>query len=755
MSQYPNKPVVLFLTSYPTRPCGIATFSKDLITAIHDKFSGNYELRVCALENSNHNNHVYPEEVIYQLNTNSPIDILKTGAKINNDPNIQLVCLQHEFGLWGGKYGNLLLDLLPLIKKPIITVFHTVLPNPNKEQKFIIKEIDIHSSKLLVMTKSSALLLAKDYGIISKKVHVIPHGTHHISWNGQNTLKRRYGYTDQIVLSTFGLLGPNKNIETTILALPDLIKSHPKIKFLILGQTHPEIIKNEGESYRSYLEKLVDKLALQNHVEFVNRYLSLKELLEYLKLTDIYIFSSKDPHQAVSGTFAYAMSCGCPVISTPIPHAMEELDKKSGRFFDFENPKSLIKTLTPLLKNRLKRKQMALHAYQKTRTTRWENIAIAYHDIFQMTVPTQNVNYRKPEINIDHILKLTDKFGMIQFSKITKPDPSSGYTLDDNARALIALIMYYKNSADHEVLSYISTYLDFIEYCQNEDGTFQNYVDYQKQFHKLNHYVNLEDSNGRAIWALGFVVANGAHLPKSIVEKADSCLKNTSPWLSKTSSPRAIAFVIKGLHAFYEIHPSEELKRLIAQLADKLIARFIATYGNNWTWFENSFTYANSILPEALILAYDITGRLIYRNIGISTMNFLISHIFLKEYIKVISNRGWLQRDNIQESHGEQPIDVSYTILSLKVFFQILNIEHYHILATRAFSWFLGNNQIRQVMYDPLTGGCYDGLETNNVNLNEGAESSVCFLMARLTMEELNSVPYKLNINSIKKSKVT
>jgi glycosyltransferase involved in cell wall biosynthesis len=738
MKNTTKKPIVLFLTSYPPRPCGIATFSQDLINALRSKFGEIYDLKICALENSLGTQYDYPDEVLYQLNTHSLTSIMDVGARINNHSNIELVCIQHEFGLWGGNQGELILDLLNLLKKPVITVFHTVLPQPDRKKLLIIQTIDKNSQQLVVMTKNSSDILRKDYNILANKISVITHGTHPVSWSGQNRLKEKYGLTDNLVLSTFGLLGPNKGIETSLRALPELISSFPKIKFFILGRTHPELVKQEGEKYRKMLEDIVAELGLENHVSFINKYLSLTELLEYLKLTDIYLFSSIDPNQAVSGTFAYAMSCGCPIVSTPIPHALEALDKKSGVLFDFENHQSLTRVIKPLLANEKLRKDMALHAFQKTRASIWDNIAVAYHDRFQKITPTEIVSYKKPTVNLKHIKKLTDSFGIIQFSKIGKPDKSSGYTIDDNARALIAMIMHYEATRDQADLMYITTYLNFIEYCQQDDGKFQNYVDEERTFHKLNDYVNLEDSNSRAIWALGFVIHNEDVLPEAIVQKADNCLEKSSRWLAHVQSPRAIALVIKGLYYYYQTRNSVEVKDLIKLLADKLISRFLATSDEKWVWFENYLTYANSILPEALIYAYDVTKRPLYMKIGMNTFNFLIMHTFKNNYLQVISNRGWFHKGTKPEQHGEQPIDVAYTIQTLDAFYRIIGIERYHYLMEKAFTWFLGNNQLRQMVYDHQTGGCSDGLEKESVNLNQGAESTVCYLMARLTVEKYN-----------------
>lgn len=729
-------PILLMLTSYPPRPCGIATFSQDLLRSIRDAFGESYQLRIAALENQSQPLYQYPPEVLYRINTNSPKSIYQMGLEINSNHDIGLVILQHEFGLWGGEYGSMLKELLQILQKPLLTIFHTILPSPSEERKEMIGLIAQKSTDLIVMTHHASGILNSEYGISSEKITIIPHGTHPVAWRGQSFLKKKYKLKRHLVLSTFGLLGPNKNIETSIRALKELVPEFPNLKFLVLGQTHPELLKTQGESYRQGLEQLVIKLELSQHVEFVNRYLDLPELLEYLKLTDIYLFSSKDHNQAVSGTFAYALSCGSPVISTPIPHALETLDHETGAFFEFEDPEALVKAIRPILGNAALRKHMALNAYKKMRKTIWPNVAIQYQAIIQKALPAVEAKFTVPRLKLDHIKALTDHFGIIQFSKMEKPDINSGYTLDDNARALIAVSSYYAIYADDESLSLVERYLSFLHYCQTANGTFQNYVDADQNFHELNHYVNLEDSNGRAVWALGDFISKQAFFSLELVDHAEEALRNTLNWLPKTTSPRAIAFVIKGLYHYYQVRPANSIRSLILYLADKLLTYYYKCADESWCWFENYMTYANSILSEALLYAYAVSQNEQYNFIAQKSFHFYLSKVYQEGQFHIISNRGWLYKNQPRSTHGEQPIDVALTALTLDAFYQLLGDPLYKKLAHEAFSWFLGNNRIRQIIYDPVSGGCGDGLEAEGVNLNKGAESSICYFMVRLAIED-------------------
>lgn len=493
-----NKAQVLFITSYPPRECGIATYSQDLIRALNKKFSKSLSIKTCALENGSEMLN-YPPEVKYTLNTSQANFYIDLAQQINKNNQIQYVLIQHEFGFYKDK-EQAFLQLLHDIKKPIIIVFHTVLPDPELQLKNQVINIVTACKLVVVMTKTSADILVHDYGISQQKISIIAHGTHLVPHLSEKFLKKKYGLTGKKVLTTFGLLSSGKSIETTLDALPAIIKQCPEVVFLIIGKTHPEVVKNEGEVYRESLKKKVNDLKIGDHVRVINKYLELPVLLEYLQLTDIYLFTTNDPNQAVSGTFVYAMSCGCPIISTPIPHAREVLTKDTGIIFDFKDSSQLADSVNLLLNDYPLRKNIISNTLQKIVSTAWENSAVAYAMLFEKISGNKTkFHYNLPDINLDHLKAMSTGFGIIQFSKINQPDIKSGYTLDDNARALIATCMYYKLSGKNESLSYIRKYLSLINICQQSTGNFLNYVDQDHNFTNQNKEVNLEDSNGRAL----------------------------------------------------------------------------------------------------------------------------------------------------------------------------------------------------------------------------------------------------------------
>lgn len=728
-------PEVLFITSYPPRECGIATYSQDLIMALDNKFSNSLSIRVCALETGDVS-YDYPDEVKYTLNASQIASFLDLAKKINEDNYIQLVLIQHEFGFYKDQ-EQAFLQLLYGLEKPAVVVFHTVLPNPDARLKLEVRNIVAACQSIVVMTKTSADILMTDYGIAKQKISVIAHGTHLVPHLSEKFLKNKYGLTGRKVLTTFGLLSSGKSIETTLEALPSIIKQCPEVIFLAIGKTHPEVVKNDGEVYRKSLEQKVEELGIQDHVKFINKYLDLPTLLEYLQLTDIYLFTTNDPNQAVSGTFAYAMSCGCPIISTPIPHAKEVLTEDTGIIFDFRNSEQLAEGVNRLLNDYPLRKSIITNTLQKIVSTAWENSAVAHAMLFQSISGNKiRMQYNLPVINLHHIKAMTTEVGMIQFSKINQPDIKSGYTLDDNARALVASCMYLKSTGDKTCIEDIKTYLDFIRFCQQFEGDFLNYVDQKKNFSGQNQEVNLDDSNGRAVWALGYLISLKSKLPKEIVLEAETIFQKSLNHIRTVNSTRAMAFAIKGIFYYHKAVKSPENIDLVKTLANRLVQMYKHESSTKWEWFEGYLTYANSILPEAMLYAWLMTGESIYKDIARTSFNFLLSHTFNENGIEVISNRGWFQKGQEEGHFGEQPIDVAYTIMTLSEFYDVFTDEDYHQKMETSFNWFLGNNRLHQIIYNPCTGGCYDGLEETHVNLNQGAESTISYLLARLTVEE-------------------
>ena len=726
---------LLIITSYPPRECGIATYSQDLIEALNNKFSQSLQIKVCALENGE-DIFSYPREVKYTLKTFLPDGYVKLANAINLDPDIQIVLIQHEFGFFNLQ-EQAFMDFLHQLTKPLAIVFHTVLPRPNHTLRLAVQQIAAACTSVIVMTHNSKGILTQDYDLPREQISVIAHGTHLVSFISTATLKKKYALEKRKVLTTFGLLSRGKSIETTIDALPLIVSRFPDALFLVIGKTHPEVVKNDGEEYRESLVEKVKAYGLENHVKFINQYLPLPELLEYLQLTDIYLFTTNDPNQAVSGTFAYAMSCGCPVISTPIPHAREVLTPETGIIFDFGNSQQLAEKVIQLLENKSLRKNIRNNSLQAIIATAWQNSAINHALQFeQLSQGKITLKYNLPAINLAHLTAMTTRTGIVQFAKNNQPDMHSGYTLDDNARALIVSCMHHKLFGDAKSMAYINTYLSFIKRCILPSGNFLNYMDTEFHFTEQNYDTNLQDSNGRALWALGYLISMKDILPEAMVDEARVLFKKAMVKAEKMHSTRAMAFFIKGLYFYYTSFGEPDVLNLIKTIAKRLERMYEHEADTNWKWFESSLTYANSILPEAMLHVWQVTLEPLYREIALNSMDFLISKTFNDDGISVVSNRGWMHKGEMPNRFGEQPIDVAYTIMTLSTFYKEFKNDFYRDKMNIAFNWFLGRNHLHQIVYNPATGGCYDGLEEKNVNLNQGAESTVSYLMARLTLEQ-------------------
>ncbi|MDB5253573.1 MAG: mannosyltransferase [Flaviaesturariibacter sp.] len=750
-----NNPLaeILFISSYPPRECGIATYSHDLIEALENGFNGSFKVSVCPVE-SDLEQHQYPGTITYKLNTDHADSFATLARTINACTDMKLVVVQHEFGFFA-QNEEAFLQFLESVSKQVVLSLHTVLPFPNHELKLNVQRMSASACALIVMTHASKDVLVSHYQVPAEKITVIAHGTHLVPHLDQKELKTTYHLSGRKILSTFGLLSSGKSIETTLKALPAIVKRHPDVLFLIIGKTHPNVVKHEGEKYRQMLEATVGDLGMQAHVRFVNQFLPLPELLEYLQLTDIYLFTSKDPNQAVSGTFSYAIACGCPIVSTPIPHAREVLNGDAGVLFDFENSKQLAAAVNDLLDHEQARAEMGSNALHKMASTAWQNAAISHALLLKdLCCPEQALEYKIPPVNLAHLKKMTTHFGIVQFSKTNHPDIRSGYTLDDNARALVALCQQFDLEPSPEHVSYIRLYFDFIKGCLQPGGIFLNYLDEMEAFTIQNSETNLEDSTGRAIWALGFLISVRDKLPAQLVAEAQSTLQAALVNVGRIHSPRAMAFIIKGLYYRHRMDKFAQDVLVIEEFASRLVQMYRHEADGTWLWYEGSLTYGNSILPEAMLCAWLVTGKSAFKEIAKESFDFLLSKTFAETGIRVVSNKTWLHRINETAPKavgGEQPIDIAYTILALEKFYEVFRDEAYRRKMDTAFSWFLGNNHLHQIIYNPCTGGCYDGLEEHNVNLNQGAESTVSYLMARLTIGKMERTEKQKQARGIRK----
>ncbi|MBM3234475.1 glycosyltransferase [Candidatus Pacearchaeota archaeon] len=721
---------VAFLGNFPPCECGIATFTEDLVNAMNKRYNPKLKSRVIAL-NDYASFYNYGKKVVMEINREDIGDFIEKAKKINKSKDIKLVCIQHEFGIFSGEYGSYIVPFLETLEKPSVVTFHSVLSKPDEKRKRIVKLICSKSSAVIVMANKAIDILNKEYGVERKKIFLIHHGIPTVPFKKADEFKKKLKLDNKIVLSTFGLLSRGKGVEYVIRALPNLIKKYPNLIYLVMGETHPKVRKTEGETYRNKLIKEAEKLGIKEHVKFYNKYMDLKDIISYLLASDIYICSNLDENQITSGTLAYALGCGRAVVSTPFVYAKEVLSNERGVLVEFKNPNSMQKAIDKILSDKNLKSKLENNAYSFSRAMIWQNVASNYLLVFNKVIKLRGeLTEKYPPLKLNHLKNLTDNFGCVQFCKNAVPDKNSGYTLDDNARALIVSELYGKifNPKQSEKLSEI--YLKFLEQAQDESGNFRN--NFMNENEKTNPYS--EDAFGRAILALGYIIEKSKN--KNIVENAKKIFDKSYNLISKLGSPRAIAFSLKGLYYYCKKFPDEDKIKKIREMADFLVKIYNENCSEEWQWFEDRITYSNSSLSEALFLAYDITKDKNYLDIAEKSFKFLSGLVFINRCLHPIGENGWCKRNGERAFFDQQPVDASTMTQTCLVAYNITRNKEYYKNAVLSFNWFLGKNHLNQMMYDESTGGCFDGLSAYNINLNQGAESTISYLTARLLLEE-------------------
>ncbi len=747
-----DKLSVVYVSTFPPRVCGIATFTEDLTHAMDEMLAPAVTSRIAAMNYSGVLSYHYPRKVILQINQDNQEEYIETALRINQMDEVCMVNIQHEFGIFGGKRGSHLIPFVQALRKPVVITFHTVLPDPDEELHSTVRFLAESASAIIVMTSLSKRILSQQYAIPERRIKVIPHGIHSQPYTSPKQAKMTLGYSDKVVLSTFGLISRSKGLEYVIDALPQVVKKFPDFVYIIFGATHPVVLNQEGESYRNFLIEKIYKLGLYEHVRLYNRYFPLSELLHFLRATDIYISPSLEPNQAVSGTLSYALGMGRPVISTAFAQAREVVTGEVGILVDFRNPQAYADAILQLLEDEELRLQLGKNAYFRTRNMAWPNVALQYARAFSEHAPKlAAISSQKslPKIKLNHLIHLTDSFSIVQFAKLTKRDVLSGYTLDDNASTLEVAVVYYGKlgaiakepsavSQERQLLRLINTYLDFIGFVVKPNGSFQNFVKADRTLDDvLNERANLEEANARAIYALALTSTAGS-LPKPIRQKAFDFLQKRMKSGVSFDSPRAIARCIKALCVLVDSKVQIEgidLEKTLRVQCDRLIELYQATSHDDWQWFEGYLTYSNGVMPEALLLGYHTNRDERYLTVGKITLDFLIKESFVKDIYRPVGQSGWQYQGGKRHYFDQQPEEVRSMVHALSAGYAMTGDEEYSRLMYRAFYWFLGDNSLNQVVYDRTTGGCYDGIGRKEINLNQGAESTISYLMARLALD--------------------
>jgi len=736
---------IAVIGNYLPRQCGIATFTTDLCTAISAEFGAS---RLMALAvNDIENGYSYPTRVRWPL-VQDDVRSYEEAAGFLNFNNIDMVCLQHEYGIFGGPAGSHILSLLRGLKMPLVTTLHTVLREPNPDQMRVMEEIAELSDRLIVMSQLSSQFLQEIFKVPGSKIDIVPHGVPDLPFLDPNFFKDRFGVEGKAVLLTFGLLSPNKGIENVIQALPQILSQHKNVVYIVAGATHPHILRRDGDKYRASLQALAKEMGVESQVFFHDRFVSPEEMVEFIGAADIYITPYRHEAQVVSGTLAFALGAGKAIISTPYWHAIELLDDRRGALVPFQNPDAIACKTIELLDTPAVRHAMRKRAYLFAREMVWKRVAQGYMESFVRARSDRTDNPKVqfsarliqkpldqlPELKLNHLDQMTDGTGILQHAIFTIPNRSEGYTTDDNARALILTVMLERTGPG--VWDSSSRYLSFLEHAFNPaKGRFRNFLDYDRRWKEA---AGSEDCHGRAVWALGTVIARSSDqgLRGAAGRLFEACL----PLVVEFFSPRACAYSLLGIQEYLHSYPGDrDVQKVQSALTERLLAMYESVRRPDWKWFENILAYGNARLPQAMLLVGSACSDNRMISAGLETLDWLLltQRCQTHGHFVPVGSQGFYRQGEDKARFDQQPLEAAGAVSACLQAYRVTGDSRWRKEAWSAFNWFLGDNDLQLPLYDAATGGCRDGLHPDRANENQGAESTLSFLMALLEMRAL------------------
>jgi len=749
---------IAVIGNYLPRQCGIATFTTDLCTAISAEYG---TARLLALPvNDTEQGYDYPARVRWALAQND-VASYEEAARFLNVNNIDMVCLQHEYGIFGGLAGSHILRLLRGLKMPVVTTLHTVLREPDPNQLMVLEEIAELSDRLIVMSQLSSQFLQEIYKVPGSKIDMVPHGVPDLPFMDPNFYKDRFGVEGKAVLLTFGLLSPNKGIENVIQALPQILSKHKNVAYIVAGATHPHVLRREGDRYRTSLQALAKQMGVESQVTFHDRFVSPEEMAEFIGAADIYITPYRGEAQVVSGTLAYALGAGKAIISTPYWHAIELLDDRRGALVPFQDPGAIAQKTIELLDTPAIRHAMRKRAYLFAREMVWKRVAQGYMESFarvrsdRMENPQVQFSARTtrksldelPELKLNHLNRLTDDTGMLQHAIFTIPNRNEGYTTDDNARALIFTVLLEQQrkeqlarpgspGPDPVTLDSPFRYLPFLEHAFNPaNGRFRNFLGYDRHW---NEAEGSEDCHGRALWALGAVL--GRSEDQGLRSAAGRLFEFALPVVVEFLSPRAWAYTLLGIQEYLDSFPGDrDVQKVRSALARRLFEMYSSIRSPDWKWFEDVLAYGNARLPQAMLLVGSACSDEHMVSAGLEALDWLLQtqHCETNRHFVPIGSQGFYRQGGEKARFDQQPIEAAGAVSACLQAYRVTGDSRWRGEAWSAFNWFLGDNDLQLPLYDPVTGGCRDGLHPDRANENQGAESTLSFLMALLEMRSL------------------
>jgi len=735
---------IAFVGDYLPRKCGIATFTSDLLTSVTAAHPQSQCLAVAVTDIKG--GYEYPEVVRFEIEEQDLPSYLR-AADFLNISNVDIVCLQHEFGIFGGPAGGHILALLRELRMPIITTLHTVLREPKIEQRRVMHELISLSTRLVVMVERGRQMLQEIYQASPSKIDLIPHGIPDVGFVDPTYFKDQFGVEGKVVLLTFGLLSPNKGIEYVLNALPEILAEFPEVVYIILGATHPNELRENGEAYRLSLEILAKKNKLEKSVIFYNRFVDLENLKEFIGAADLYITPYLTEAQITSGTLAYMFGAGKAVVSTPYWHATELLAGDQGVLVPFANAAAIARAVIALLRDDTRRHAMRKNAYRLGREMVWSNVAQMYMRSFELSRIEGSERSRKslatkmldqkprelPELKLNHLSRMTDSTGIFQHAIFSVPNFSEGYCTDDNARAFILGVLLSELGVDPEqVRTLATTYAAFLYHAFDpKTKRFHNHMSFDRRW--LDEKGS-EDCQARVLWALGVGVGRSPY--RSFQIMAGQLFTLALPALTEFTSPRAWAFGIIGINEYLRRLRGDSL---VNQTRDTLTARLMELFERNaqrgWRWFEDSLSYDNAKLAHALILSGRVTGQPAMMERGLEALRWLTElQISEQGHFRSIGTNGFYQRGGVRADFDQQPIEAQAMASACLEAYRATSDVWWYEQAQCAFDWFLGWNDLGLELYSPKTGGCRDGLHVDRVNRNQGAESTLAFLLSLAEM---------------------
>jgi glycosyltransferase involved in cell wall biosynthesis len=750
MRQADQPSKIAFVSDYLPRRCGIATFTHDLRAAVAAQYP-QAECGVLAI-NDLPEGYDYGPEVQFELQEQRLRDY-QEAVNFLRFNGFDAICLQHEFGIYGGRAGGHVLAILREVDLPVVTTLHTILEEPTADQRRVMDEIVRQSERLVVMTERGRTILREVYGAPAAKIDLIAHGIPDTPFVDPSSLKDQLGVEGKKVLLTFGLLSPGKGIEYVIRALPEITRQYPDLIYIVLGATHPHLVRTEGEAYRLSLERLAEKSGMTQHVAFYNRFVELEELEQFIGAADIYVTPYLSKAQATSGTLCFAFGCGKAVVSTPYWHAEELLAGDRGVLVPFRDSAAIATAVCDLLDDEARLDAMRKRAYLSGRGMIWSQAAHHYFESFRKaradhrhhrgprfavkTLAQQPLEL--PELTLEHVERLTDSIGIFQHAAYAMPSYADGYCTDDNARALLLMVLLESSSHDSPARRQLATrYSAFVQHAFDRDSRrFRNFMSFDRRW---RDETGSDDCFGRCLWVLGMCLGRSKH--RSFQKWAAELFLRALPELEAISSPRAWAFGLIGVQQYLEhLSGDRNVGAINDRLTDKLIRLYEAQSEADWPWFEPVLSYVNAKLPHALICSGRHGGAHWQRalELGLQTLRWLVTEQTQDGHFVPIGSNGFYRRGGPRARFDQQPIEAQATVSACVEAFEATGDRFWHDEARRAFEWFLGRNDLDQPLYNPASGGCYDGLHFDRVNLNQGAESTLAFLLALEEMMTLQT----------------